>query len=485
MHVTDYYDLDRTQAEVDFVDVDVATDNQIFIDPRAIRLQHGDLQESCVACLVSFFTEVLDAIRLNNPAKVRRLMRHLGEPNETHLGFSRGRSRGRGLRGRRTDDIADSISQSRAAQTGLLQDLEDTAFMVPGVDKDLLSDMTTQIIRGPLIKYTQQCCIQYEIPMEAQYGGIVWNPDALEWEDHYDVPLPRTEDGTLLLIPKSIVRHAPILDNDKYFNGYVAPYLEDEEISARSQLVELLRDGKPPKVTRKELRDKYGTSKDDVVTQTLRLDRKPLLRYREVAGTISSPPLVNEDLAVTVGAPQVDFMEAYGKVGAIRPGPEGATLYHRAVFDLLSAIFYPALVNFKKEDKIHGGRKRIDITCDNEASTGFFHWVNRGYHAQTIPIECKNYDHDVANPELDQLSGRFSDQRGTLGFLVCRSFNDKALFLERCRDTSRDRRGYVIALDDDDLKSLAEQSMRLQYQEKREIRFAYPLLRERFDMLIK
>ena len=153
MHVTEYYDLDRTQAEVDFVDVDVATDNRIFIDPRAIRLQHGDLQESCAACLVSFFTEVLDAIRLNNPSKVRQLMRYLGEPNETHLGFSRGRSRGRGLRGSKTDDIADAISESKAAKTGLLRDLEDTSFLVPGVNKDLLSDMTTQVIRGPLIEY--------------------------------------------------------------------------------------------------------------------------------------------------------------------------------------------------------------------------------------------------------------------------------------------------------------------------------------------
>ena len=133
MHVTQLYDLDRTQAEVDFVDVDVSTDNRVFIDPRAIRLQKGDLQASCVACLVSFFTEVLEAIVAGRPDKVRDLMRYLGEPNETHLGYSRGRSRGRGLRGRRSVDIADAISASRAAQTGLLRDLEDTAFLVPGM----------------------------------------------------------------------------------------------------------------------------------------------------------------------------------------------------------------------------------------------------------------------------------------------------------------------------------------------------------------
>lgn len=154
----------------------------MFVDPRAIRIQRGELVDDCIACLVSFFTEVLDAIRLADPEKVRRLMRQLGEPNETHLGYSRGRSRGRGLRGTRGDAIADAITSSKAAETGLLRDLEDTAFLVPGVGRDLLSDMTTQIIRGPLIEYTQRMCDYYEIPMQQQYGGFIWNADTLEWK---------------------------------------------------------------------------------------------------------------------------------------------------------------------------------------------------------------------------------------------------------------------------------------------------------------
>ena len=107
-------------------------------------------------------------------------MRRLGEPNETHLGYSRGRSDGRGLTGKRAIEFADKISQSKAAATGLLQDLEDTALFVPKIREDLLSDMTTQIIRGPLIRYTQRMCEFHEIPMEQQYSGHLWNPDSLD-----------------------------------------------------------------------------------------------------------------------------------------------------------------------------------------------------------------------------------------------------------------------------------------------------------------
>ena len=79
--------------------------------------------------------------------------------------------------------------------------------------------------------------------------------------------------------------------------------------------------------------------------------------------------------------------------------------------------------------------------------------------------------------------GRFSDQRGRFGIIVCRSFEDKDLFLARCRDTANDRNGYIVVLDDEDLKILAEQAMTLRRQ-PRERRIAFPLLRERFGQLV-
>jgi len=59
---------------------------------------------------------------------------------------------------------------------------------------------------------------------------------------------------------------------------------------------------------------------------------------------------------------------------------------------------YPSLCNPTKQHKIHGGRKRIDITYSNEAKNGFFAWLSQHYPSSLIFIECKNYTKDIANP---------------------------------------------------------------------------------------
>ncbi|WP_444460418.1 hypothetical protein [Rhodobacter capsulatus] len=65
-----------------------------------------------------------------------------------------------------------------------------------------------------------------------------------------------------------------------------------------------------------------------------------------------------------------------------------------------------------------------------------------------IMVECKNYSKDPANPEIDQLSGRFSVNRGQLGMMLYRTVDDYERLCARCRDTAQDGRGFMIALGD-------------------------------------
>ena len=140
------------------------------------------------------------------------------------------------------------------------------------------------------------------------------------------------------------------------------------------------------------------------------------------------------------------------KLESIPSGSKNASDYHNLIIGILELLFYPNLSSPKKEKEIHEGRKRIDIVFNNSSETGFFFTIPS--HNITLPcpfvfVECKNYTGEVANPEIDQLSGRFSNRRGRIGILACRKLEEN--FIKRCADTYEDERGLVIPLEDDDL----------------------------------
>lgn len=176
--------------------------------------------------------------------------------------------------------------------------------------------------------------------------------------------------------------------------------------------------------------------------------------------------------------PPGELVSLLARLRRIPPGRNDASEYERAVEALFTALFRPSLTDPVAQHNIHQGRKRVDITYTNVASTGFFRWVGMNFRAAHVFVECKNYSRDIANPELDQLSSRFSTQRGQLGLLVCRSFDNKDLFLQRCRDTAVDRRGYILALDDDDIAELVDEYVGTAAGSE------YSLLKRAFDALI-
>ena len=73
-----------------------------------------------------------------------------------------------------------------------------------------------------------------------------------------------------------------------------------------------------------------------------------------------------------------------------------------------------------------------------------------------VIVECKNYSKDIQNPELDQMIGRLTLNRGMLGIITCREISKRELFIERCRDSFKNDHGLIIPLTDADLISALE-----------------------------
>jgi hypothetical protein len=477
MRVSDIYGLGLQQGELDFVDIDVDGDTRVYIDPHAFRYLHGKWAHECTSLIQSFFHELLDAIVGGNRPRGDQLLSGLREPNETRFGLSSGRPRGHGLGDRLGDDLWNSLSSSRAVQTGLVEDLEDTILLVRGIGFDIVSDITTNIIRGPLLDYTRLACESYEIPMASGVvSGGMWNPRSRTWTQAL-VERPVATTGPILLVPKLVVRRGLSYELNEYYWHYILPFLQERELSsAGSRLVRLVKSSGVPYVTKKSLVEKYGSGKDTIIDLTV-AHPEILDGYRE-AKRGPTDPLTHGELAELTGVDPPDWDKLLGDVIDLSPGRSAADAFNKAVAALLEAVFYPDLDMPTIERPLHAGRKRVDITFANEARANFFRWLATHYHAPYVFVECKNYSSDPANPELDQLAGRFSRDRGTIGFLVCRDFDDKPLFVQRCRDTARDGRGFIIALDDDDLRQIV--AMRRDNRALDLARF----LQRRFDELL-
>ena len=475
--VSTIFKLKRSQATLDFVDVDVERDTRVFVSPRALTLMQTDWGDGCVSLIQNYFETVLNLIKDGKNAQAEALLQELREPNETHLGMSQAKSRGRALGNESAHDVWAALSQSAAAKSGLIQDLEDTVLLIPGISVDIVSDITTNIIRGPLIEYTQEHARQLSIPLtEGVPSGPMWHPGRGEWITQF-VELPITKTGKLLLVPKAIVRRTSLYDMQYFYRHYMLEEMQREELKAGSALITMLKKG--PKVHKTDLINKYGSDKKAVIAQTLK--RPDVLdEYRTEMGQRPFLPLSHEELDDVEGHKPTDWDGLLNAVTSLGTGAENASAYEGAVEALLTALFYPDLVHPVYQHEIHQGRKRIDIKYTNMAGVGFFEWLAKHYMAPQIFVECKNYRSEVANPELDQLSGRFGRSRGNVGILVCRQFDNKAKFEQRCRDTALDDRGYIIVLDDADLKALVETRKVDEEAAYRE----YPIFRQRFDKLI-
>jgi hypothetical protein len=96
MLVSEYYHLQRSQPSLDFVDVDIDGDTPVFVSPRALTLLPSQWGDECVHLIQNFFQTILALIRSGNNDQAEALLQVLREPNETHLGLSKGKPQGRG-----------------------------------------------------------------------------------------------------------------------------------------------------------------------------------------------------------------------------------------------------------------------------------------------------------------------------------------------------------------------------------------------------
>lgn len=447
---SDYFNLGKSQAELDFVDVSNDYDTPVYVDPYAIEVRDDQWSAQASEAIRSFFLEVLSALRSGDRFRAANLMSHLHEPKETFLGVSSDKPQGLGVGAGQANQLINAILNSTAYKTGLLKDLSEVALYIPGIDRDKISDLTTNIIRRLLQEYTADQCDLYGVTLHPYFGSPWWDISRLNWING-PAKLPKLAGEYVMLVPKYIVRRSLSLNSQEFYNKQILDFLVSENLKANSALVQTIK-GKQ-KVYKKDVKEAQPHSKN-FVAEMVKAHPDLLDMYKELAKKHSSLAVFNDnDPTVTAICGRLA-----GIFNTIPTGANHATDYHDLILSSLTALFYPDLIQPHKEWEIHSGRKRVDVVFTNAADGGFFgqRRDDNNTHSIVVIVECKNYSQDIHNAEIDQLLGRFDKNRGYFGIITCRSIDNVNLLRDRLKDAATRGQGFIIALTDQDMVEMLE-----------------------------
>lgn len=456
MRFSEYYGLNKTQLELDFVDVPIGADIKLCVDPYA--LSNLDRDEWFVEAnneIIDFFDLLLTKVKTGDERTALRMLKVCKEPKGTSLGFSKDGD-GSGIGADYAAKLYQALRESKLTVDDNISDIGECELFVEGIGSDRVSDMTIGILKMRLIEYTQNICCRYGIEMrQGTAMSDVWNPKTKRVESEY-YEMPVIDNVPRILIPKLIVRYRMSYNSDKFYNSYVLDFLKAEHEEANTSLVAMLQNGKKI-VYKKTLKDQPEYKK----TKKFLYDMAK--EHPNILDTYKNDIKKSDEYVYERGIDDLNPSPAYfsqndliGKLKNIPVGRDNANEYHETILDIVSGLFMPSLISAVKENDINEGRKRIDIVANNVSREGFFYRLSNHYGIKCpfVLIECKNYSDDIANPEIDQMLGRFSDKRGNFGIICCRGIDDKAKLLKRCKDILNDQQKYIIVLTDDDIVNL-------------------------------
>ncbi len=174
---SEYFNLNRTQYDLDFFDCFIHYDTPLFIDPWAIRCGEDDFSVSSYQKICSVFERLICYIRCEDKTRALDLLNNLHEPRETRLGFAKNSIEGSSVGREKSEKIYDALLKSKAVQSGQLVDLEDTALHIENIGRDNISDIVTNMIRYDLIIYTQEQCDLYNVKMTTAQTKVFWDEE--------------------------------------------------------------------------------------------------------------------------------------------------------------------------------------------------------------------------------------------------------------------------------------------------------------------
>lgn len=238
MHISKLFYLRTTgHKDLDFVDIDEVKDTKLFIDPYVIQALDDGFCIEAQKSINSFFRELFIACKKRDLHRLRELLEHATEPNETNLGMKTKSIYGKGATASELSSLFLEFFKLVCKNPTLENDPLALCIYIKNFDKNKMSDLITNIIRKHLYYFTMQQVDKHKIQLSDEIVpiGYYWNDKSLMWEELKGKALC-TGYGLVLLVPKNIVRSRYIFNVECYIKQYIMSVLQKKHLDNRTDL---------------------------------------------------------------------------------------------------------------------------------------------------------------------------------------------------------------------------------------------------------
>lgn len=225
MLFSEVYQITRTEEDGWF-DPILHQDTKLFIDPFLIFKNEFSFFSGAHTFMMNFFNKVFELIAKSrgnaediNYKKAVQLLR-FHEVNEICLGYSPTRDgAGPGKIAART--MAKNIWNCIKKGIISIKHFEELGIFSVGIGADSISDITANLLKDRLVKYTQVICEERDIPLQnVRLRNAVLDFKYLRWENNnVRLPVNNFKDKGVLLVPKCYLRELPEINKDDFWDS--------------------------------------------------------------------------------------------------------------------------------------------------------------------------------------------------------------------------------------------------------------------------
>lgn len=259
--------IPESAAHISFLNSNIERDTQLFIDPIAIMSLKNPIWEAMKLEVQGYFHHLIGLMKEWKKWEALNLLSHLRESwtasAYTHIWYSKWGS-WKAIWKDKAHMIYKSLIGSKALESWLLQDIEDTALLIEGIWKDNISDLITNILAEYLIKYSLREYISLGYTETMFIRLIVWNSRERKWT-RVMREVPRIGNKPIILIPRVIVSNKMVNSTEDFVTHKLLPNEQRLHLIAQSPLCRLLKDWTLKEPTKKALRKELDLSKWAVI----------------------------------------------------------------------------------------------------------------------------------------------------------------------------------------------------------------------------